>query len=106
MLQVKKDGHMKKRKLGDLVSGGGSSSSDECTEAQVSSVVCSSSLIFYSVLKAIELARTLKPDDAMRVRANDVKVAPPELCYAKKPCVCEPCSLLTILFRAQSFGLH
>jgi hypothetical protein len=45
MLQVKKDGHMKKRKLGDLVSGGGSSSSDECTEAQVSSVVCSSSLI-------------------------------------------------------------
>lgn len=77
MLQVKKDGHMKKRKLGDLVSGGGSSSSDECTEAQVSSVVCSSSLIFYSVLKAIELARTLKPDDAMRVRANDVKVAPP-----------------------------
>jgi len=39
MLQVKKDGHMKKRKLGDLVSGGGSSSSDECTEAQVSSTV-------------------------------------------------------------------
>ena len=27
--------------------------------------------------QAIELARTLKPDDAMRVRANDVKVAPP-----------------------------
>ncbi len=30
---------------------------------------------FDSVSKAIELARTLKPDDAMRVRANDVKVA-------------------------------
>jgi len=32
--------------------------------------------IYNFVSKAIELARTLKPDDAMRVRANDVKVAP------------------------------
>jgi hypothetical protein len=39
MLQIKKDGQMKKRKIGDLVSGGGSSSSDECTEAQVSDAV-------------------------------------------------------------------
>jgi hypothetical protein len=36
-------------------------------------LVCAVS--FDSVSKAIELARTLKPDDAMRVRANDVKVA-------------------------------
>jgi hypothetical protein len=28
---------MKKRKIGELVSGAGSSSSDECSEAQVSS---------------------------------------------------------------------
>ena len=69
---------MKKRKVGDLVSGAGSSSSDECTEAQVS--VCASRhacklrLMFYCVSKAIELARTLKPEDAMRVRANEVKV--------------------------------
>ncbi len=71
---------MKKRKVGDLVSGAGSSSSDECTEAQVSScerISASTSvrLAFDSASKAIELARTLKPDDAMRVRANDVKVA-------------------------------
>ena len=32
------------------------------------------SLISHVASKAIELARTLKPDDAMRVRANDVKV--------------------------------
>jgi hypothetical protein len=33
-------------------------------------------LLLTLLSKAIELARTLKPDDAMRVRANDVKVAP------------------------------
>jgi hypothetical protein len=38
--QVKKDGQQqKKRKVGDLVSGAGSSSSDECTEAQVRDAV-------------------------------------------------------------------
>ena len=71
---------MKKRKVGDLVSGAGSSSSDECTEAQVSVCVprraCKLRLMFYSVSKAIELARTLKPEDAMRVRANEAKVGP------------------------------
>lgn len=71
---------MKKRKVGDLVSGAGSSSSDECTEAQVSVCAtrraCKLRLMFYSVPKAIELARTLKPEDAMRVRANEVKVGP------------------------------
>ncbi len=78
---MKKDGqYMKKRKVGDLVSGAGSSSSDECTEAQVSVCVprraCKLRVMFYPVPKAIELARTLKPEDAMRVRANEVKVGP------------------------------
>jgi hypothetical protein len=109
---------MKKRKVGDLVSGGGSSSSDECTEAQVSKcrpipdstelhVTCN------SVPKAIELARTLKPDDAMRVRANDVKVDPcitrPSALCVHACCVCvsvmqvPSCSHLTTLFKGAEF---
>jgi hypothetical protein len=49
------------------------------------------SLNFDSGLKNIELARTLKPDDAMRVRANDVKVCPGTFCFEKKCCVCASC---------------
>ncbi len=104
---------MKKRKVGDLVSGAGSSSSDECTEAQVSVCAprraCKLRLMFYSVSKAIELARTLKPEDAMRVRANEVKVGPGlhirTFSFIEDAYACF-CTRLILIFRVRSFGVR
>jgi hypothetical protein len=65
------------------------------------------------VSKAIELARTLKPDDAMRVRANDVKVTTgtrSSLCtplYFCQKCLSASLEIIfSNVFRAQSFGVR
>jgi hypothetical protein len=61
------------------------------------------SLISHVASKAIELARTLKPDDAMRVRANEVKVATGTHVTLVICCISTMRLLLTLIYIAYLF---